>query len=220
AGVTWTAPSSSSYGFSDSGYGLTTVESDAVNAYLPFTPVAGQIYTLSAGLDLTSAGSNPNNYPAGDFWMGLGFLSSPSVSGGGWVNSGAAASPWVLSGYQGANNAVFTGPGTTGGQGFGTGTTSGVNDYSIVLNTGSSLWSYQVYLTNSAYTNLLVGSSASNPFSSNPTSITAVGFEDGMALAQVSDFSLTDVAVPEPATLGLIGFGALGLLLLKRRKSV
>ena len=216
----WTANSSSSYGWSDSGYDITTVNDiGAENAYLPFTPIAGQIYTLSAGLDMTAEGLNPNNtYAASTFWMGLGFLSSPGVVGG-WTNSGAAASPWVLSGYQGANNVVFTGPGTGGGQGFSTGTTSGVNDYSIVLNTGSSLWTYQVYLTNSANTNLLVGSSSSAPFSSNPN-ITAVGFENGLGVAQVSNFSLTDVAVPEPATLGLLAVGGLGLLLLKRRKTV
>ena len=42
----------------------------------------------------------------------------------------------------------------------------------------------------------------------------------GNADAQINAFQLRAVPVPEPASLGLVGAGALGLLLLKRRKAV
>ena len=230
--ATWSATSSSksgpALGWADSGYGVNTPYNGTgvANAYLSFTPVTGHIYTLSAGLDLTNpvGGLAYTNY-----WVALGFivtpvLTGPSVSGNpGWggtspTEPGGTASPWVLNGYQtGYQDGVFQGPnGTVTPQTFIPGTTSGANDYSIVLNTGSAAWTYQAYLTNSLHTNELVGSGT---FSTNPV-ITAVGMEVGLGGAQASNFQLTDVAVPEPATLGLVAAGGLGLLLLKRRKTV
>ena len=122
----------------------------------------------------------------------------------------------MLSGYKAANDAVYQGPALAGGQGFAPGITSGINTYSIVLNTGSPAYSYQVFLTNSAVTNKLVGSGT---FSTNPV-INAVGLGNGLGTAQDANFSLTDQAVPEPATLGLVALGGLGLLLISRKRKV
>jgi hypothetical protein len=208
--ATWTADSL----WSDSGY-INSGSSARLSAYLPFTPVAGHIYTLSAGLEVTKE-TNPSDTVAGDYWFGLGFMTNASTTQG-W--DGGGASPWVLNGFyapsSGVNSLVSTGPGLSGGQGFG-GITSGVNNYSIVLDTVASTWTYNVYLTNSAHTNLLIGSSSAAPFSSNPV-ITDVGIQDGLGAGNVSNFSLT--VVPEPASLGLFAVGGLGLLLLNRRKT-
>ena len=105
----WTASSA----WADSGY--TNDNGNArQSAYLTFATSPGQIYTLTAGLDVTGTGTST---PAGDgnYWAALGFITSPSTTGG-WDGSGA--SPWVLSGYNAANDAVWTGPGLGGGQGF------------------------------------------------------------------------------------------------------
>ena len=210
-GATWTANSSSSYGWADNG--IETSPSNAPtsrqNAYLPFTPSSGQIYTLSAGIAVTAKldSSSDSNH-----WVALGFITNPTT-GTGYDVSGA--SPWVLSAYNGASGAVFTGPGTAGGTGFAN--TAGVNDYSIVLNTGSSAWTYQVYQTNSSVTNLLL---TPTPITVATEAISAVGIEQGFGNVQVSNFSLTSspAPVPEPATLGLFAIGGAGLLLAARKR--
>ena len=207
--LTWTAGSA----WADSGY--TNTATGRWNASLAFTPVNGQIYTLSAGLDMTGPGSSPN----GNDWLAIGFMNTQNTNtafDANYQNSSqpAAADPWVQSALGGAGGTVFTGPGTAGNQGFANAV--GVNTYSIVLNTGSSAWAYNVYLTNSNVTNKLVGTGAVE----TTPGITAVGLENGLGVGEVSNFSLTDVAVPEPASLGLLTAGGLGLLLLKRRKAV
>ena len=188
--TTWTA----SNAWADSGY--TNDNGNArQNAFLTFATSPGNIYTLTAGLDVTGTGLSPGTPVSsdGNYWAALGFITSPSTTGG-W--DGGGASPWVLSGYQAANDAVFAGPGLAGGQSFAPGITSGVNTYSIVLNTGSAAYSYQVFLTNSAVSNDLIGSGT---FTSNPF-INAVGLQNGLGIAQVSNFSLTSAPAPVPLT--------------------
>ena len=129
--ATWAADSS----WSDSGYSNSGTNA-RLSASLPFTPVVGQIYTLSEGLDVLKE-TDPNDKGAGDYWLALGFLSNQATSGG-WDGNGQA-SPWVLNGLYsptggtgGTNNtngAVFTGPSLAGGQGFGNvDITAGVNN--------------------------------------------------------------------------------------------
>ena len=115
---------------------------------------------------------------------------------------------------------MFPGPGTAGASGF-TITGSGAspltdNTFSIVLNTtgantAASPWTFQVYDNNILETSSPIDLPAG-------TVIDAVGMQGASAVGSVSNFSLT--SVPEPATLGLMGVGAVGLLLLKRRKTV
>ena len=218
-GATWTA---------DTGWradGSQTAADAATNgssdAYLPFTPSSGNIYTLSATMSpsLTS-GSN---------WFALGFVgsfSSATSTTGGAVNNGDGvnawfadsgsgqlnAGPWLLmnSGWNGEdpNESYFPGPGASGAVDF---TGKSGDTVAIVLNTQSSAWTFQVFVNGTNVSPVI-------PFSSNPA-ITGVGLgQFAPAVGSVSNFSLT--SVPEPATLGLCAVGGLGLLLLKRRRVV
>ena len=201
--ATWTADSV----WSDSGYADPPNQGSRLNAYLSFTPSNGHIYDLSAGLNLPSVG-NTVGYPDSSYWVALGFITTPSTT---LAYDTSGASPWVTNRYNAAGGAAASGPGNGGYQAFTN--TTGVNTLSIVLNTTPSAWTYQVYETNSSVTNLLV---ASGTFSSNPA-ITAVGIEDGMGNAKVSNFSLTEV--PEPFSLSLLATGGLGLLLRRRGRT-
>ena len=210
--ATWTATS----GISDSGY----TNNNTAIGYLNFTPVSGNIYTLSANL----AGSGTPNNGA---WLSLGFLTTPTTSGNvRFDGSGTGtenAVDWVLlytPGSSTVNGSLFEGPGTTaGGANYYIGSdenSSGLEtgDYSIVLDTAGtpSAWTAKIFDNGTAISGNL----------SVPSGITAVGIgNDGTVSAgQFSNFSLTSSPVPEPATLGLVAIGGLGLLLLKRRKAV
>jgi hypothetical protein len=195
---TWTAASA----WTDSGY-INYSSGGREAAYLSFTPAAGYIYTLSAGLDILGMNAADQNH--GDYWMGLGYLTSQSTTDA-WDNGGAQ--PWVMTSYEG-NFASVQGPGMANQQNAYIQTTSGANTMSLVLNTGSPTWSYDWYVTNSLLNDQLA---ASGTFNTNPA-ITAVGFEmDGQGIDRVSNFSLTGITVPEPTTLGLFAVGTTLLL--------
>jgi len=110
------------------------------NAFLPFTPVAGRIYTLSATVDVTSTS---------DDWLALGFTNGSDVDQYFHVIPNDPAA-WMLergglgdSGYQ---TIAFMGPGATG-------STSAVSSdgpiaLRVELNTQNPLWSVSFYRNN------------------------------------------------------------------------
>ena len=177
--------------------GSTSFSGNSGGAYLSFTPSSGNIYTLTAKLDPTAG-----NY------LALGFVKSPNTTNP--VN-GSGGYGWALVG-PGGGGQVFTGPDTSNSNGGFTGT-SGVNTVSIVLNTQASAWTYQVF------DNAVAAEASPTAFATNPT-ITAVELGNSDSTGQFSGFELSSASVPEPAPLGLVTIGALGLLLLKRRRVV
>jgi hypothetical protein len=184
-------------------------------AALNFTPVSGHIYTLSANLLPTGyiAGNNAN-----DGFVSVGFISGSQTSGVPPFFGGVG--PWMLSEFNGPasspSNIVqgFFGPGTNNGFTV-TPDPATLGDVStVVLDTTQSQWVGSDY-----YNNVPVGAWG-YAAGSNPTGITQVAIGVNGMNATVTNFSLTDQTVPEPATLGLVAVGGLGLLLLKRRKAV
>ena len=148
----WTAGTGSAghIGFADSGYTSEPAASTTGEAaYLNFTPVSGQVYTLSVGMQTGSPNSGN--------WLALGFLTNPSTSTGRFDAGGPGATPWALvrppnTSFSPSNasyaGTLFTGPGAAVyGENFfaPAGTGSGPQNVSIVLNTGNSAWTYQVF---------------------------------------------------------------------------
>ncbi len=219
--ATWTADNSGSsagyIGFADNGYTTEGLGSGGGAAYLKFTPVSGNIYTLSAGLNAIT-GANPGT---GNDWLSIGFLKTPNTVGRFDAPTSEGAYAWALlrtvantpvAGQQ--DGTLFTGPGVdTYGQNFNN-AVAGVNTLSTVLNTGGSTWTWQLFLNGAAVSPI-------KAFPTNPT-ITAVGIgNDGSVInGQFSNFELTSSPVPEPATLGLFGLGGLGLLLASRKRKL
>ncbi|MGC9261493.1 MAG: PEP-CTERM sorting domain-containing protein, partial [Phycisphaerae bacterium] len=218
--ATWTANTYAVW--SDSGYTTYALDQSGKtrdSAYLGFTPISGQVYTLSATLTITGVDSAPGNdsldigFP-GNIQAGTNPLGGTSTLNTGWdwpaSISNVYASPWVLLNASGGGT-YFTGPYTEGsGTMSSTAAVGSANNIAITLNTGASAWTYQVFDNSNAVSPVVT-------FTTNPT-ITAIGLQNAGVIGTVSNFSLTDVAVPEPATLALAAAGGLVLLLLKRRR--
>ena len=180
--------------------------SGSLNAYLPFTPTSGQIYTLTLGINATS----------GTGWLGLAFLSSGTdLTSGGGVPLYQNATPWMADWVSGNPNAAISaiaGPGTNKVinwnypyQG------TGVQHLQMVLNTASASWTIQFSDNGTTLGSLYT-------YATNPT-IADVGFGASAGSGQVSNFSLTSSPVPEPATLGLFAIGGIGLLVIGRKQA-
>lgn len=191
------------------------------NAFLPFSPISGQIYTLSASLQGTS-----------DQFVALGFSQEDPVSpqfsnppqaftGPPEVNAGPfvllqGSDPQDTSGGSppspGDTLTVFGGPAEQNEAGSTIGVQGGT--YVITLNTKSTVWTYSV--TGPGIMGSIDGNYAST---GNPT-INFVGFGtytiDSFESGAIDDFELT--AIPEPSTYMLFGLGGLVLLIASRRK--
>ncbi|MDA8376380.1 MAG: PEP-CTERM sorting domain-containing protein [Planctomycetia bacterium] len=205
----WLAPTSSNEWLSVGTSGVNANGGNA-NAILAFTPVAGNIYTLQATVAVAGNTSN---------WGALGFLTSDTNTTATTTFFGSSSSWMLARGANGGEDQTFVGPGTGGLTNV---TTVGTNDSVTMTLTltdnGTSPWTIGY-----KYTDLGNSSNDSTyspvAYSSNPTNIAAVGFGESAANVTVTNFSLTSNPIPEPATLGLVAVGALGLLLLKRRKA-
>ena len=82
-------------------------DANSQHAFLPFVPIPGRIYTLSAYVADTG----------GDEWLALGYVESTNViSGAGWHETSDNPVGWILAGVPGpsADYQDFGGPGTGG----------------------------------------------------------------------------------------------------------
>ena len=175
AGATWAASKSITTTTATGGYA--SLSSTSSMAYLPFTPVSGNVYTLTASLNPTP-GTTTN-------WLALGFFpqggSSPAAA------PDAVASVMVLE-RDNRGSQVFNGDGKSiNGPKSPDGT--GYTKWSIVLNTTRPDWTVSISEVGvSGETNFKTftyGGSTANP------TINLVGFGTNALAGTVRQFTLT-----------------------------
>ncbi|MGC9259541.1 MAG: PEP-CTERM sorting domain-containing protein [Phycisphaerae bacterium] len=226
---TWNA----GYAWADSGYSNGIANTNGTSrdsAYLPFVPVAGNVYTLSAIMDPYTNGPTGNgSYGSSQSsdWLGLGFLPStyPAQGTGHSLafdsTSPTGASPWMVA-RSSAGTVIghvhetcgYVGVGNQNGHTYNPPTIGAPLTETIILNTQAANWTV-TFLVDGAN---IGGAGTTYTFSSANPDIAYVGVENAVIDGTISDFTLS---TPEPATWGLLAIGgAAGLLLLKRRKAV
>ncbi len=208
-GATWTAPFGASY--QQNGF----IQYQGISA-LPFTPSAGNTYTLSGNLALAPTSSTPTGYNAG-----LGFWNTwPSGDNAPMATLAVNGTlTFWATGYPGGGVAAATFDTTNGG------TKAALTDLNVTmtLNTAPTNWTVSYSADNGLY-------SANYTYAtgSNPTDIPGVMLYQASNNAPATGLPVTASAfelqqgvpaVPEPGTgaaylLGVVGLG----LLAKKRK--
>lgn len=182
AGTLWTAEAA---WFADGHVEVGVDGFDNANAYLPFTPADGNVYTLTS--TLTAAGDTAN-------FMTLSFMNNPTVD----TLSTDLGGPWMLKRGPGGglDNEVYSVTEFLTGL-VNHGPFAGATELSMALDTRPTQWTVEYFIN---------GASVRGPeaFATNPT-ITHVGVTRYVnpVTGAVSSFSLT--AVPEPSTFAIAG---------------
>ena len=180
-------------------------------AFLPFTFVAGDSYLLEASI-------TNDNSP----WVALGFVENPTptVNDRRFTNgttNGARGIATILTRNSGNEQETFGGV-TTGNAGGEFGNTLYEEDetleFSILLDSSAGTATYTI---NGDTANQVV-------LSGIPTAnIAGIGltYEDNntSGTASVGFIRLTNVSVPEPSSLALLGLGAIGLVTRRRKRA-
>jgi hypothetical protein len=208
--------------------GLVTPVSGGSSAVLPFTPVAGNVYTLTTSLRGVTGNTN---------WFGAGFVESvpanPQLSGNGnrFIDGATVGKAWML--FRGATTVAAPHQSLRGDAALGTfaagtvpwagGFTAGGDiDLQIVLNAagGPGTWKAQFFAKRPAdagYTDVGGGALALN---AEDIGGVGIAYSNTGILGSVVHFSLESTPVPEPASVGMIGsgFAAVGLFVYRRRQ--
>lgn len=205
--------------------GVITPVAGGSSAVLPFTPVAGNVYTLTTSLRGVTGNTN---------WLGAGFVESvpanPQASGNDnrFISGATVGKAWML--YRGATSptaplqslrgtaASGTPPAGAAVTWLGGFTPGGDVDLQIVLNAtgGPGTLTAQFFAkrpADAAYTD--VGGGALALLAEDIGGVGLVYSNTGI-LGRVSHFSLT--AVPEPTTAGLIGMGFAAFVRRRRQR--
>ncbi len=148
-------------------------------AFLPFTPQAGRIYTLSADIE--------NFDTTGNNWTALGFANGSLVNGQ-WHTVGNNPVGWFLArGDNTTVNQAFIGPNTGNGQAFNYAPTTSTH-YQIILDTTPSSpanWTFTYLANGTVYV-------PATPFGGSGPTITTVGFgNQGAVTGNVKNFVLS-----------------------------
>jgi hypothetical protein len=165
----------------------------ASNAFLPFTPVAGQDYTLSATLSAS-----------GLDWTTLGFTQYDSTNSFFYNTPNPTPSPWILLGTGSSPAVNVYSSGLTQAGSVSSGLSQG-DTYTITLDTSAtSAWTFAVTASGPGITGTLT-ILPTTTFASNPT-INYVGFGAIVDNATVSNFTLIDTSAVSttPTTYTLV----------------
>jgi hypothetical protein len=150
------------------------------NAYLPFTPQVGHVYTLTCSIKALSGASQ---------WLALGFAETPITNN--YYAAATGGVDWLLTRGNGTQYQLFEGPGTGGNLGgnLPAADASAFETFSLVLDTttGSATSGWSMAL----YTNGLLENSVTGAWSPNPP-IAYVGLGADAATGYFQNFTLTD----------------------------
>lgn len=205
----WTLNGSGSATVSTAASDAATSHADSniiANAELPFVPVAGTKYTLTATLAPSYGDATSGN------WLGIGFA---QANFNGHTPSGTASAlsndtPFGLLILKGSGlYQTFAGVGTGNAGPTATLGTGGPHTVSLILDTTATAWTMSWSVD---------GGAASTPFTyaTNP-SIGVIAFGSNKIAGGVSNLSLVSSTVPEPAAAaGVVAAGVLGVM--RRRR--
>ncbi len=234
-GNAWIAPNGTTptLATNSSGAYLTTTSSGAYaatqqsgpgNAFLPFTPSTGYIYTLQATFTLGPDSPTWDSIVGGanNVWDALGFTSGVGTTSWWWqlpVRDDANMRAMTTGGTDEAFATTNVG---SSGKGIDSASAGSVDPITmaITLTTNPTLpWTVGFSFVDTKNPS---NSSVVGPLEfPTPPTITDVGFgQNNVESFTVSNFSLSQAPIPEPTTLALLALSGFGLLLLTRRRTV
>lgn len=200
-------------------------------AWLPFTPVSGNIYTLSVSL----TGVGPQS--ANTAWYGFGFAKSlpadPQTGQNRFLEGNTIGRAWMLFRATTPQGTAFNqsqrGDATTGAGPAGTAqpwaagspANGGDVNMQIVLDTSPAVWTATYYASRPSDPLAMVSTGALPLLAQN---IGAIGFarttnSTGSLSGKITNFDLSVDPVPEPASSMLLALGMTAFGIAARRKS-
>jgi hypothetical protein len=152
------------------------------NAFIPFVPESGKIYTLSLDVNVTAGNED---------WFALGFTAGNNTTID-FYSGNINAAPWVLERDQGSDRTIpFLGPALNDSSAYNT--ADGLKNLKIVLSTIGSQWKATWYVND-------VVLRPTKTYTTNPT-INYIGIGQCLSAAGTIDNLKLEDTTPPPGTL-------------------
>ena len=200
-GAKWTEIAGSTTSFNaDGSISNSTTTPVQGGDYLSYSVTSGYVYTLSATLNPSFQGTSGLGYVGIEFGNAI-----PTLQNGpAFLMHYGTSTTGNLQAFASKGNAVNLSSATV----------TSNETAQIVLDTTSTLWTASFI-----YDGVTLGTYnyTTNP-GGNSLDVAIVGKSKDFT-GNVGSFELTQTAVPEPASIGLFGLGAVGLLLARRKRA-